>query len=258
MRFEKYEGLGNDFVLVHADECPAMDAAKAIALCDRHRGVGADGVLFVSPLPAGEPFVSKLTIFNADGSVPEMCGNGLRCVALAWARRTGQHLFVVDTDAGPRACDVKGDLVRVDMGRVVSEGDVELAVTNRSLCATCMNTGNPHAVLFGAWSRADAKTLGPAIEKHSIFPRGANVEFATPEADAIDVIVWERGVGLTLACGTGAVAVAAAACLRGLRRYDEPIAVRLPGGVLRVMVAADTHRATMEGPARHVFSGHWP
>jgi diaminopimelate epimerase len=208
-----------------------------------------------------------MRVLNADGSVPEMCGNGLRCVALHVVRRgggghaaqaAGDAAVRIETDAGPRICriDAAGDaaMLTIDMGVVRTLGDRALDVDGSSVVVALADAGNPHAVIFGEHTRADAERMGPRIEKHAAFPRGTNVEFARVTGEGIDLVVWERGVGITLACGTGACATVAVACDKGLAPRGAPVRVRLPGGVLDVTVD-DEGRATMRGPARRVFSG---
>lgn len=260
--FDKYEGLGNDFVVVDAADERELPPADAVSLCDRRFGVGGDGVLLV--LPARESGADvRMRVVNADGSIPEMCGNGVRCVALrvALARGWSSGIVRVETDAGLRACEV-ADMdraagrgrVTVDMGPVRFQGDRAVEIEGRSVAVALADAGNPHAVLFGSFSRADVEHLGPRIATHASFPRGTNVEFALVASDGIDCVVWERGVGITLACGTGACATAAVACEKALARRGVPVAVRLPGGALAITMDEDG-RATMTGPARHVFSG---
>jgi diaminopimelate epimerase len=144
--------------------------------------------------------------------------------------------------------------VAVDMGRVGLLGDRSLEIDGRLVTVTVADAGNPHAILFGAFTRAEIEHLGPRLSKHPAFPRGTNVEFATATADGLDLVVWERGAGLTLACGTGACATAAVACAKDLAKRGVPLLVHLPGGALEVTID-DEGRATMTGPARHVFSG---
>lgn len=246
LRFEKWEGLGNDFVVVEGGE-GAISAERARAICDRRRGVGADGVLVVS--------AAAMIVWNADGSRPEMCGNGLRCAAAFLARKRGDEALELElsTDAGPRACRVErafaeSATVEADMGkaRVVGADRID----NHDF--TLVDVGNPHAVTFDVAGDHDLDALAAQMQARR--PGGANVEFAEVLAERIDVVVVERGVGRTLACGTGAVAVAAAACERGARSFGEPIDVRLPGGALVVRVERDG-RAKLTGPARRVFSG---
>jgi diaminopimelate epimerase len=262
--FDKYEGLGNDFVLVEAESDASVTTAQAVEICDRRRGVGADGVLVVLPASRGSAGVARMRVINADGSIPEMCGNGVRCVALHLARVRGLRggTLTIETDAGPRECtlelaDASGGegVVTVDMGVVRVDGERSIDADGQRVSVTLADAGNPHAVLFGAFARSDVDRLGPFIATHPSFQNGTNVEFAQPAADGgIDVVVWERGVGVTLACGTGACATAAVACARGLAKRACPLSIRLPGGKLEVTVAADG-RAVMRGPARHVFSG---
>ncbi len=259
MQFFKYEGLGNDFVVVDASDESAVPPERAVALCDRRFGVGADGVILVLP-PRKADCDVRMRVLNADGSVPEMCGNGVRCVAVHVARARGQRdgSVRVDTDAGASACaleDTHGEgIVTVDMGIVRLFGDRAVDVDGRRVLVTVADAGNPHAVLFGSFARADVDHLGPRLATHPDFPRGTNVEFSHVAGDGIDLIVWERGVGITLACGTGACATAAVACSKGFVTSGVPIAVRLPGGRLDVTID-DAGRATMRGPARFVFSG---
>jgi diaminopimelate epimerase len=268
LRFEKYEGLGNDFVVVDAADDALLSPEAAARLCDRRFGVGADGVLLVLPARSSGA-VARMRVINADGSIPEMCGNGLRCVALHLARgavagarapssQAGELELRVETDAGERLCrlEATGDdaMVTVDMGTVRVLGDRALRVEGRSVVVVAADAGNPHVVLLGDFSRTDAEHLGPRIATHADFPRGTNVEFARVGADGIDLVVWERGVGITLACGTGACATAAVACAKGLAPIGQPVTVRLPGGALQVTIG-EGGRATMRGPARHVFSG---
>jgi diaminopimelate epimerase len=260
LAFQKYEGLGNDFLVVEAPVEGSVPASRAAALCDRHFGVGADGVLLV--LPSRDPSCDvRMRVVNADGSVPEMCGNGVRCVALHVARARGARSLTlrVDTDAGPRVCVVDdrdgGATVTVDMGTVRVLGDRSLDVEGRGpVEVTLADAGNPHAVLFGAFGRGDVESLGPRIATHAAFPAGTNAEFAAVKGGEIDLVVWERGVGITLACGTGACATVAAACARGLVARGTPVPVRLPGGRLDITIAEDG-RCTMKGPARLVFTG---
>lgn len=251
LRFEKYEGLGNDFVVVEAGAWGAS-GATARAICDRHFGVGADGVLVVGPgVTAGS--AGSMVVLNADGSRPEMCGNGLRCVALYLAARRGaEGSLVIDTDSGPLGCEVAGGQVAIEMGKARLDGPVAVPWRGREVSLARVSMGNPHAVTF---DDLPFDELAPGLSTHEAFPQGANVEFASEgEGRGLRVRVWERGAGPTLACGTGACAVVAAACASGLRAWGEEVAVGLPGGELRVTVRADL-TVKMVGPARRVFAG---
>jgi diaminopimelate epimerase len=259
--FEKYEGLGNDFIVLDLERTGDFDVRAARLLCDRRFGIGADGVLLVLP-PSQESAVARMVVFNADGSVPEMCGNGLRCVALhvARARSSADVEFTVETDSGPRACAVSYKSpaeasVRVDMGAVRLLEGRQLVLDGERLDVAIVDAGNPHAVVFRADPRRDIDRLGPQIAGHPSFPRGTNVELVAPRDDELEVLVWERGVGRTLACGTGACAVVAIACARGLVPARIPVPVRLPGGLLSVSHDPETQRTELEGPARLVFRG---
>ncbi|MBX3218651.1 MAG: diaminopimelate epimerase [Labilithrix sp.] len=261
--FHKYEGLGNDFVVVEADRADAVSVARARELCDRRLGVGADGVLLVLP-PVTTGAHGRMVVINADGSVPEMCGNGLRCVALHVARRRDlrEGTLVFDTDAGAKPCaiddgDARG-LVTVDMGPVRWTEDVTLDLDGDAWELALGDAGNPHAITRRAASRAEIERVGPRVEKHPRFPAGTNVEFAIVRSPTeIDLVVWERGVGITQACGTGACATVAVAVAKGWSPAATEVAVKLPGGVLHVRMDERGH-AIMRGPARHVFSGSAP
>jgi diaminopimelate epimerase len=236
-----------------------MDAGRARRLCDRRRGIGADGVLTVlAPRTAGA--IATMHIYNPDGSVAAMCGNGVRCVArhLADTRSVAGEI-VIDTDSGPKRCLVhRGtggtvSAVSVEMGPARLLGEEEFQVNGESLRAVRVSMGNPHAVLFDDPTRERAAAVGPAIE--GIVPGGVNVGLARPGPDGIDLVVWERGAGLTDACGTGACAAAVASVARGAGRKGAPIEVRLPGGALEITVGEDLERVTMRGPAERVFAG---
>jgi diaminopimelate epimerase len=284
--FAKYQGLGNDFVVVdlrRGEPRPSPnDLALAAKVCDRHFGIGGDGVLAV--LPATTPGAhGRMRVLNSDGSEAEMCGNGIRCVAkFLYDRDPALRLspLRIDTGAGVLACHVTPgpdglvESVAVDMGRPrLTRGEIpmlgaagercvaeSLRLGGRDLVVTAVSMGNPHAVLFvdqtGAALRALAEALGPRIETDPTFPRRTNVEFArvTDHGD-LELVVWERGCGITLACGTGACATAVAACLTGRAQAGREIGVDLLGGRLAITVAPDLTGVTMRGPARLVFDG---
>lgn len=261
MRFEKWQGLGNDFLVTHEASLDELGPARVASLCDRHFGVGGDGVLLVTDLDGERP---TMTVLNADGSRPEMCGNGLRC-AVGYvldrrpARPAGEATRVTfSTDAGPRECTARragqGYEVEVDMGVVELGPELAFEHEGRALTFHTASAGNPHAVLLeGAW-RDDFARVGPAVSR--LGERGTNVELVRelePGA-TYEVLVWERGVGPTLACGTGACAVARVLTARGLAEVGAELGLRLPGGMLRVRIDAEG-RARMKGPAVRAFRG---
>ena len=256
LAFWKYHGLGNDFVVVEATEL--MTAERAARLCDRRRGIGADGVLSVlSPRTGGAAYMH---IYNSDGSVAAMCGNGVRCVARHLAERRGlAGDLAIETDAGLRRCVVHrartGDVesVSVEMGPARYEGEQLFEVGGERLGGHRVSMGNPHAVFFGEASRERATRLGPLVER--AVPGGINAGFAAPRAGGLDLVVWERGAGLTDACGTGACAAAVAAVKTGIVQAAVPLEVRLPGGALQITVAPDLVGVLMRGPAERAFEG---
>jgi diaminopimelate epimerase len=258
--FAKYEGLGNDFIVLDLAHPSDLDARLVPLLCDRRFGIGADGVLLV--LPSREHAAARMVVINADGSVPEMCGNGLRCVAVhvAAARGLDDPELTIETDAGPRRCVVSDrgrdvPSVEVEMGRVRLLGDRRLDVDGQSVDLAIVDAGNPHAVAFRTAPREDLEKLGSRIARDPSFPRGTNVEFVAVRGQEIDVFVWERGVGATLACGTGACAAVAVARARKLVPPDSQVRVRLPGGILDVTHDATSGETLLKGPARRVFRG---
>jgi diaminopimelate epimerase len=212
-----------------------------------------------------------MIVHNADGTIPEMCGNGLRCVAWALVRSHGfprGEPFVVETDAGPRTCEVLAPSdasdsnaasvanVVADVGAATVLGARDVTVLGRTFALHEATTGNPHAVHFGSLPDDEIGRFGPALATHPSFPNGVNVGFARLAEDGgIDLVVWERGVGRTLACGTGASAAAAIASARGLVDTTKPVRVRLPGGPLSIVITPDS--VQMTGPARFVFHGTW-
>ena len=268
--FMKYQGLGNDFIVVddrwHGDT-PSTPPDRCVALCDRRRGIGADGVISVlAPKSAGA--VARMHITNADGSVPEMCGNGIRCLArfLVDMGTIDPHKEVlVDTDAGARKVMViDNEDVRVDMGpasfdapkQIPTWKQSEVTVDGITFTGSAVSMGNPHLVLDARPDVTLARCIGPHLERHRAFPDRTNVELATVRKDgSVDVIVWERGVGITEACGTGACAVAAVLARDGRVPYDEDVVIHLPGGELVIRVPKNGGSVIMTGPARRVFAG---
>ncbi len=247
-RFTKVEGLGNDFVLVERESVAQWPLARVRKVCDRHRGVGADGVLLLSSVPGAD---ARMVVLNADGSRPEMCGNGLRCAALYLAERTGRTELVVLTDAGVRHALVHEGDVTVSLGEVRVLGEVVLGEAAHGATWTQVEAGNPHLVSFDLAPK-DALRVGPALAVHSLFPMGTNVECARISKGEIELVVWERGAGYTLACGTGAAATAALAWAKGLLPAG-PTRVHLPGGALTVWPEGKV--LMQRGPARVVYSG---
>jgi diaminopimelate epimerase len=277
LRFAKYEGLGNDFVVVDGrTQDLALAAEHAVALCDRHRGIGADGLLLLE-FPDGKP---AMRVINADGSRPEMCGNGLRCVVLYLthtafvpAPARDPVAVTVDTDSGPHHCRLwrEGDVdwVEVEMRAATLDPgslpvqsdaagpllDAPFEIDGTQVKLTCVSMGNPHAVTFDDIGEART-TLGPRLGTHPRFGHGANIGFARMLGPRhLELAVWERGAGFTQACGTGACAAAVAAIETGRAKRNEPIEVRLPGGSLRIMVTDRDRPILMTGPASVVFEG---
>jgi diaminopimelate epimerase len=259
--FEKWEGLGNDFVIIELSDGGAEPFNPDLTrlLCDRHRGIGADGILFITQ-SNGLP---RMIVSNADGSRPEMCGNGLRCVAAYLAQKSPQNQLTLNiaTDAGDKRCVIERDqdqyAVTVDMGTAKQTPPLEVTIAGKHHAFTTIDIGNPHAITFDPiYSQSEIDNVGPIVERS--VPGGTNVEFCQVHTEArrprIEVTVWERGVGRTLACGTGACAVAAAACDARHVAFDEPVDVELPGGILEITVHAN-REVRMKGPARRVFRG---
>lgn len=249
MNFVKMQGLGNDFVVL---EGPVDPSAKDIAAwCDRRIGIGADGVLAVTRLESGKV---RMDYWNADGSAAEMCGNGLRCVARyafdqGW---TGGRSFTIETALGDYDVSIlEGGRVRALLGRATAPEVGELPVVGTTVRP--MSMGNPHAVVLVPDAReAPVKSLGPLIEVAEPFPDRTNVEFTEiVDRKRVRVRTWERGVGETLACGTGAGAAAVVAHREGLT--DASLTVELLGGELEIEIDGDT--VWMEGPAAYVFEG---
>lgn len=276
MRFTKMHGLGNDFVVVESWQgLPETDLALlAQQICQRHHGIGADGLVFLRPSQVADFYMH---IHNADGSLAEMCGNALRCVS-KYAYDHGHCRWPdlsVETMDGIKQVhlelqDGQVEQVRVDMGLPLLEPEripmltptdssvsVAIEVQGRNYAVTGVGVGVPHAVIFvPELESVDVAQVGAAIEQHAMFPRGTNVEFVQVLTSHLVLVqVWERGVGITLACGTGASAVAVACVLNGLT--EEQVEVALPGGPLQIHWQ-NRQRLYMTGPATEVFSGVWP
>ena len=271
--FAKLHGARNDFVIVDGRPgapAGALDskalAALAVAMCDRHAGIGADGLLIASPVSrsaAEAGAVAHMRMLNPDGSESEMCGNGLRCF-VRWLVDAGELLAteaVIETGAGPLRITLNADgSISAFMG-VPTVGALALAldpaVDGVIETATRVSMGNPHAVFFVPEVAAvPLETVGPRIERHAAFPLHTNVEFVQALApDRLKVRVWERGAGATQACGTGACAAHVAARLHGLAA--ERATLELPGGELEVEWPGQGHQVRLTGTAIHVFDGVW-
>jgi diaminopimelate epimerase len=263
LSFTKMHGLGNDFVVIDQllnKKTPKTVTGKtAEKLCDRRFGIGADQLLVIKKAAGKADF--RMDVWNADGTKAEMCGNGIRAVALYVAKRSkkAKPAYKVETGAGLLEVQIKKNRVRVDMGiphMNPSKDDEELIVADKTFRVHEVNMGNPHVVTFvDSLEKTPVGTLGPQIENHSRFPNRTNVEFAQVESnDRIVTRVWERGAGLTLACGTGACAVAAAAMVTR-KITSNTVTIELPGGRLTIDWKGPGHKIYMEGPAEEVFSG---
>lgn len=278
--FVKMHGLGNDFIVLDGRHVELdLQTRLASRLCDRHFGIGADGIL----LWTGDRFDPVMTVINADGSVPEMCGNGLRCFVKYLGDRHDVYgdSIVVTTGAGKLTCEMHkhmgGRVAEVSVamgiptflpGRIPVAAqqpviDKEIKAGGHYVRVTAVGTGNPHGVVFGERSDAERRAIAPDIAGHELFPNGANIEFChflgRDEAGRVQMQcdVYERGCGWTLACGTGATAAVAAAHKLGkIADADAALGVRvqLPGGWLTITLDA-AGGATMTGPAVEVFSG---
>eukprot|EP00262_Sarcandra_glabra_P000574 TRINITY_DN1068_c0_g1_i1.p1 TRINITY_DN1068_c0_g1~~TRINITY_DN1068_c0_g1_i1.p1 ORF type:complete len:358 (-),score=42.65 TRINITY_DN1068_c0_g1_i1:347-1420(-) len=284
LHFFKYQGLGNDFILVDNRDSmePRVTPEQAIKLCDRNFGIGADGVIFALPGINGTDY--SMRIFNSDGSEPEMCGNGVRCFARFIAELENLHgtqSFTIHTGAGLIVPKIQNDgKVKVDMGQpVLTASDIptklpankdeavvraELVVNGITWNVTCVSMGNPHCVTFGTKQCEDLQVdglnladVGPKFEHHEMFPSRTNTEFVQVFSRShLKMRVWERGAGATLACGTGACAVVVAAVLEG--RSERNCTVDLPGGPLEIEWKEEDNHVYMTGPAEVVFYGSVP
>ncbi|NEO86788.1 MAG: diaminopimelate epimerase [Spirulina sp. SIO3F2] len=275
IEFTKYHGLGNDFILIdnRQSATPLLTPDQAVQWCDRHFGIGADGVIFV--LPGLEGCDYTMRIFNSDGSEPEMCGNGIRCfarfVAALEGENAAQKSYRIHTLAGVIIPELLGqDQVRVDMGppqllaqniptTLVAADEKAIAqpldVAGQTWQVTCVSMGNPHCITF-VEQAVDLNATGPQFEHHPVFPQRTNTEFIeVVRRDYLKMQVWERGAGITLACGTGACASVVAGVLND--KCDRQTTVELPGGCLEIYWNEETNHVYMTGPAQQVFTGSW-
>ncbi|MGD1806879.1 diaminopimelate epimerase [Dapis sp. BLCC M126] len=271
--FTKYHGLGNDFILIdnRYQSQPILTPEQAIKLCDRNFGIGADGVIFA--LPGEEQADYTMRIFNSDGSEPEMCGNGIRCLAkfIAELENNNKTKYNIYTGAGLIVPELQSDgQVTVDMGKprlLASEIpttlsnpdekviDRSLEVAGKSWSVTCVSMGNPHCITFVEdVTVIDLAKIGPEFENNSVFPERTNTEFIQVISPKyVKMRVWERGAGATLACGTGACASVVAGVLT--QNNEHLVTVELPGGCLQIEWSTTDQKIYMTGPAKKVFAG---
>jgi diaminopimelate epimerase len=290
MRFTKMHGIGNDYVYVDCirNPPPRHPAELSVKISDRHFGIGSDGLILICPSERADV---RMRMFNADGSESEMCGNGIRCVAkYAFDHGlTKNNPMTVETGRGILTLRLdlaagKVERVTVDMGEPILDADkipttlpgpriVEmglpfwdegrmiadlLTLAGFSLTATCVSMGNPHAVFFGGdVSQVPLEHVGRVLETAPIFPRRINVHFVQVKSPGeVTMRTWERGSGITLACGTGACSVVVAGVLAG--RTGRDLLAHLPGGDLHLRWDEKDNHVYMTGPAVEVFSGEWP
>lgn len=276
MKFTKMQGIGNDYVYVNClQETIENPSELAKKISDRHYGVGSDGLIMINPSDKAD---FEMEMYNADGSRGEMCGNGIRCVAkyVYDYGLTDKTSISVETLAGIKYLDLtvedgKVVLVKVDMGKpmlrpeevpVVSEKeeviDEPITVDGQEYRMTCVSMGNPHAVVFIDQDVKEfpLETVGVKFENHERFPKRVNTEFVNVlDRHTAQMRVWERGSGETLACGSGACAVAVACALNGLT--EDEVTVKLLGGDLQIKWDREKNTVYMTGPAEVVFDGEW-
>lgn len=273
MKFTKMQGLGNDYVYVDCTRQELPDPEKtARIVSDRYFGIGSDGLILICPSDKAD---FEMRMYNADGSRGEMCGNGIRCVAkyVYDYGLTDQTSISVETLGGIKYLDLtvehgKVSLVKVDMGTPILEPsripvaasgtrvvDEPLEVEGKVYHMTCVSMGNPHAVIFmDDVAGLDLEKIGPSFENHERFPNRVNTEFVKVlDQNTVEMRVWERGSGETLACGTGACAVAVASILNGYT--EDQVTVRLLGGDLEIFWDRAEDKVYMTGPAKVVFDG---
>ena len=285
VRFSKYHGLGNDFILFDDRDgtlLPRFTPERIRALCHRQTGVGGDGILIrtapqsVPPALRGEynggggqgGVDHKMLLFNADGSSAEISGNGLRCFVLFLRERgydTSRELTIETGGGVQRARLVDEHIVESTMPSPTFphasaggiKGGLKLASRDMTFSVLPVSVGNPHGVIFGPERDIRfAETYGPPLEKHPAFPHGANIEFVhVLDNRSCKLVVWERGAGITLACGSGSVATACAGAAVGHFLFNQPVAVHQPGGTLEITVASNFSEIRQRGPATFVFKG---
>lgn len=275
LRFTKMQGIGNDYIYVDCfrQPPPKDPAGLSRRISDRHFGVGADGLILIGPSERAD---ARMRMFNADGSESEMCGNGIRCVA-KYVHDHGiarKPVLTIETGRGVLTLELETrnglvEQVRVDMGEPILQAEripttlagnppVNVRLPRHDLLVTCVSMGNPHCVTFVDEITDElVHKVGRQIEVDAAFPRRTNVEFVRVHGPGeITMRVWERGSGETLACGTGACAVAVAGVLAG--KTGRAITAHLPGGDLQLSWSEKDNHVFMAGPAVEVFSGEWP
>ncbi len=267
-KFEKWQGCGNDFILIDRVTNEIDEPDKIKFMCDRHFGIGADGVIYVQ---SSVKAATRMRIFNADGSEAEMCGNGLRCFAkylLSGDKFFSDDELTVETGAGILSVTMKRSRITVDMGEPIFAADQipvdgfgaqkligePIEVGGVKYKMTCVSMGNPHCVIFvDDIAKIDLEKIGRQFETHKIFPNKTNTEFVQVVGEnKLRMRVWERGSGITLACGTGACATAIAANLNG--KAGKKSTVILDGGELEIEWRDNNH-IMMTGTAEKVFAG---
>ncbi|MEO3947544.1 diaminopimelate epimerase [Gorillibacterium sp. CAU 1737] len=276
MDFVKMHGLGNDFIILYGEQELPQDAAEqAIRLCDRHFGIGADGLVYLLPSDKAD---ARMRIINSDGSEPEQCGNAIRCAAKYLFDRgivPRTSLTIETIGAGVQPVDIRevngrAVAIRVDMGRPILQADQipttlegesvidqELTVNGETFRFTAVSMGNPHCVIFTEEAKhISLAEWGPALERHPLFPNKTNVEFVSVRSpEHLVMRVWERGAGPTLACGTGACATLVAAVLNG--HSPRVATVSLAGGDLQIEWKEEDGHVYMTGPSIEVFQGQF-
>ena len=259
MKFTKMHGLGNDYLYVYG-EAPDNVAELSQKMSERHFGAGSDGMIYISKSGIAD---FKMRIFNADGSEAKMCGNGIRCVGKFVYDKgyTDKKFLSIETLSGIKYLTLqvvngKVKTVTVDMGKAETKPPMKLTVDGETVSLIPVSVGNPHAVIFvDDIETAPLTTLGPKIEHHPEFPDGVNVEFVEVlGTDKLRMRVWERGSGVTMACGTGACASVMAAIVTKRCNYHETVSVVLDGGTLKIEIESD-NTVKMTGPTETVYEG---
>ncbi|MDX9870445.1 MAG: diaminopimelate epimerase [Candidatus Cloacimonadales bacterium] len=252
--FLKMHGQGNDYLFIEHEYVKEVSSLNnlSITMSERHFGVGSDGIVILSKTPEAD---IKMDIFNADGSLAEMCGTALRCVVALYSERLNKNEISVLTGSGIKTGLVENGLIKVNMGPVdlLEPHEVFIAVDNRLFAGYYISVGNPHFVIFEHIENEELRKWGPKIENHSFFEDRTNVEFVEiTSKNSIGVKVWERGSGITLACGTGASACVFAS--HKFRDLADKITVDLPGGSINVSLDKNGH-AIIAGSVDIVFEG---